>query len=141
MQAMPIISGIFSMMQGMSSKGDYNDAAQQEIALAEQNARNDALQTEKQDYDIRIAHETETADNRAKSLAGGLDGQGSQGIFRAAQTDKFNKEVEWLAKAADSRQSIIRQGGQNAASVARSKGKQAMWSGISSGLSSFGSFS
>jgi len=137
MEAIPFVSAIFSVIGGAKSKSGYDDAARQERADAEANVQNINAEAARQEEVSREQHEELQAGNRAKAAASNLTVGGSQQIFAAAQKDKFNKEVEWLAKSAASRADIARQGGSAASTIAKNKGDQALWGGISNAVGSF----
>ncbi len=134
---MQAIGPLMSIFGGISAKGDADSAAKEQQMIAEQNAQNIAAETARQEEVSRGRFEEDDARNKALAAASGTTGEGSQAIFQGAQKDKFNKEIEWLARSSKSRQEIVRSGGRYAAQTTRNQGKQALWGGISGAMSAW----
>ena len=137
MEAIPFVSAIFSVIGGAKSKSGYDDAAREQEAMAEKDAQNIQAEAGRQEEVSKERFSEEESLNKAKAAASGTTGEGSQAIFQGAQKDKFNKELDWLAKSADNRADIARRGGDYAATVSRNQGDQALWTGIGNAMSAW----
>lgn len=134
--AVSIVGGIQQIRAGKEAAKDAKAAAAEQERIARENAAADEAETMEEKRRAQIEFDEESALRRARASGSGIDTdtESSMDIFMGAQEDKYNKEIDWMLQASKSRQRKILSEARYAAGVTRAQGKQAKYSGYSSGL-------
>lgn len=127
--------GAASIYQGIQADRAARNVAAQQEDLARQNAIAVEAEARESERRARIDQETAMAEGRARAAASGVTIDGSMDLFLTEQDRLFDMEIDWLRRAAQSQASIATRTGQIEAAATRAQGQQALWSGVTQGIS------
>lgn len=134
MPAIPLVLGAASVFQGVKGYQDAKQAAKDQKKLARANTQNIQAETDERLRRANVSEAKRSGTSRARAAASGLKGGGSMAQWEQAQQLEFDKQMEWLQNASQSRQQQALMGGDTAADRTRASGSQALWSGLGGGV-------